>query len=211
MAILLSVNRGKPEPIPAKSAVTGIFKRPVEGPVEIDAQGLKDDAIIDRRHHGGVDQAVYLYFGDDYEWWSGELGETIAPGTFGENLTIGGVAGRQVSVGDRFTIGNVVLEVTSHRTPCMVFAARMGDPGWVRRFHRAGRPGAYCRVIEPGSVQAGKPVKYQLFEGERTSVAELMAQDGVREIDPEFMRRALTAPVHYKMRADYQNRLARLF
>ncbi|MFP9138623.1 MOSC domain-containing protein [Devosia sp. XGJD_8] len=211
MAILLSVNRGKPEPIPAKSAVTGIFKRPVEGPVEIDAQGLKDDAIIDRRHHGGVDQAVYLYFGDDYEWWSGELGETIAPGTFGENLTIGGVAGRQVSVGDRFTIGNVVLEVTSHRTPCMVFAARMGDPGWVRRFHRAGRPGAYCRVIEPGSVEAGKPVKYQLFEGERTSVAELMAQDGVREIDPEFMRRALTAPVHYKMRADYQNRLARLF
>lgn len=211
MAILLSVNRGKPEPIPAKSAVTGIFKRPVEGPVEIDAQGLKDDAIIDRRHHGGVDQAVYLYFGDDYEWWSGELGETIAPGTFGENLTIGGVAGRQVSVGDRFTIGNVVLEVTSHRTPCMVFAARMGDPGWVRRFHRAGRPGAYCRVIEPGSVEAGKPVKYQLFEGERTSVAELMAKDGVREIDPEFMRRALTAPVHYKMRADYQNRLARLF
>lgn len=211
MAILLSVNRGKPEPIPAKSAVTGIFKRPVEGPVEIDAQGLRDDAIIDRRHHGGVDQAVYLYFGDDYEWWSGELGETIAPGTFGENLTIGGVAGRQVSVGDRFTIGNVVLEVTSHRTPCMVFAARMGDPGWVRRFHRAGRPGAYCRVIEPGSVEAGKPVKYQLFEGERTSVAELMAQDGVREIDPEFMRRALTAPVHYKMRADYQNRLARLF
>jgi MOSC domain-containing protein YiiM len=211
MAILLSVNRGKPEPIPAKSAVTGIFKRPVEGPVEIDAQGLKDDAIIDRRHHGGVDQAVYLYFGDDYEWWSGELGETIAPGTFGENLTIGGVAGRQVSVGDRFTIGSVVLEVTSHRTPCMVFAARMGDPGWVRRFHRAGRPGAYCRVIEPGSVEAGKPVKYQLFEGERTSVAELMAQDGVREIDPEFMRRALTAPVHYKMRADYQNRLARLF
>lgn len=211
MAILLSVNRGKPEPIPAKSAVTGIFKRPVEGPVEIDAQGLKDDAIIDRRHHGGVDQAVYLYFADDYEWWSGELGKTIAPGTFGENLTIGGVEGRQVAVGDRFTIGAVVLEVTSHRTPCMVFAARMGDPGWVRRFHRAGRPGAYCRMIQPGTVETGKPVKYQLFAGERTSVAELMAQDGVREIDPDFMRRALTAPVHYKMRTDYQDRLARLF
>ncbi|WP_332691906.1 MOSC domain-containing protein [Devosia sp.] len=210
MAILLSVNLGKPEPIPGKSALTGIFKRPVEGPVEIAAQGLKDDAIIDRKHHGGVDQAIYVYFGDDYEWWSGELGKTVAPGTFGENLTIGGVEGRQVAVGDRFAIGAVLLEVTSHRTPCAVFAARMGDPGWVKRFHRAGRPGAYCRVIEPGMVEAGKPVKYQPFAGERTTVAELMAQDGIREIDPAFMRRALTAPLHYKMRADFENRLARL-
>lgn len=211
MAILLSVNRGQPEPIPTKSARTGIYKRPVEGPVEIDAQGIRDDAILDRKHHGGVDQALYLYFADDYEWWSKELGHEVEPGTFGENLTIGGVPGRQVAVGDRFTIGTVLIEVTSHRTPCMVFALRMGDTGFVRRFHRAGRPGAYCRVIEPGTVEAGKPVHYQPFAGERTTVAELMAQDGVREIDPAFMRRALKAPVHYKMRADYENRLARLF
>ena len=211
MAILQSVNRGKPEPIPAKSSLTGIFKRPVAGLVEIDAQGLRDDAVIDRRHHGGVDQAIYVYFADDYDWWAGELGETVAPGTFGENLTISGIEGRAVAVGDRFAIGNVLLEVTSHRTPCMVFAARMGDPRWVKRFHRAGRPGAYCRVITPGAVEAGMPVTCQPYEGERITVSELMALDGTREIDPGFMRRALTAPVHYKMRADYENRLARLF
>lgn len=211
MAILHSVNRGKPEPIAAKSSLTGIFKRPVAGPVEIDAQGLKDDAVIDRRHHGGVDQAVYAYFADDYDWWTGELGEAIAPGTFGENLTISGVEGRLVAIGDRFAIGPVVLEVTCHRTPCTVFAARMGDPRWVKRFHRAGRPGAYCRVIVPGTVEAGTPVTYQPYDGERITVSTLMALDGTRELDPGFMRRALTAPVHYKMRADYENRLARLF
>lgn len=212
MAILLSVNIGKPEPIPAKSSVTGIFKRPVEGPVEIDAQGLKDDAIIDRKHHGGLDQAVYAYFADDYQWWSGELGRDIAPGTFGENLTIGGVEGRTVAVGDRFTIGTVVLEVTSHRTPCSVFAARMGDPKFLKQFHRAGRPGAYCRVIKEGPVHAGQPVLHAPFDGERITVSALMATlDGAREIDPDFMRRALTTPVHYKMREDFNNRLARLF
>lgn len=211
MAILQSVNRGKPEPIAAKSSLTGIFKRPMVGPIEIDAQGLKDDAVIDRRHHGGVDQAIYVYFADDYDWWARELGEAIAPGTFGENFTISGVEGRAVAVGDRFAIGNVLLEVTSHRTPCLVFAARMGDPRWVKRFHRAGRPGAYCRVIAPGMVEAGMPVTYQPYEGERITVSELMALDGTRERDPDFMRRALTAPVHYKMRADYENRLARLF
>lgn len=211
MPILHSVNRGKPEPIPAKSSLTGIFKRPVGGSVEIDIQGLRDDAVIDRRHHGGVDQAIYAYFTDDYDWWAGELGDTLQPGTFGENLTISGVEGRAVAVGDRFAIGPVLLEVTSHRTPCMVFAARMGDPRWVKRFHRAGRPGAYCRVITPGAVEAGMPVSYEPYAGERITVSELMALDGTREIDPGFMRRALTAPVHYKMRADYETRLARLF
>lgn len=211
MAILQSVNIGKPEPIPAKSSVTGIFKRSVEGDVEIVREGLVGDTIIDRKHHGGVDQAVYVYFGDDYEWWSSELGSEIAPGTFGDNLTIGGVEGRQVGVGDRFTIGDVVLEVTSHRTPCSVFAARMGDPKFPKRFHRAGRPGAYCRVIKQGNVHAGEPVHHTPFDGERITVSALMATlDGAREIDPDFMRRALTTPLHYKMREDFNDRLARL-
>jgi len=211
MAILQSVNIGKPEPIAAKSSVTGIFKRGMEGDVEITREGLVGDAIIDRNHHGGVDQAVYVYFGDDYEWWSTELGREIAPGTFGDNLTIGGVEGRQVGVGDRFTIDEVVLEVTSHRTPCSVFAARMDDPKFIKQFHRAGRPGAYCRVIKQGHVHAGAPVLYTPFDGERITVSALMATlDGAREIDADFMRRALSTPLHYKIREDFNDRLARL-
>ncbi|KKB85268.1 molybdenum cofactor biosysynthesis protein [Devosia limi DSM 17137] len=211
MARLESVNRGKAEPIPAKSALTGIYKRPVSGPVEIDRDGLVDDAIIDRRHHGGIDQAIYIYFADDYAWWSRELDAELAPGTFGENLTIDGITGSAVSVGDRFAIGPVLLEVTSHRTPCMVFAARMGDPGFVKRFHRAGRPGAYCRVITTGAIEAGMPVGYQNFAGAPVTVSELMALDGIRDIPAATLERALAAPVHYKLRHDYEQRLARLF
>jgi MOSC domain-containing protein YiiM len=211
MAQLVSVNRGKPEPIPAKFALTGIYKRPLTGPVEINRDGLVDDAILDRRHHGGVDQAIYIYFADDYAWWSRELGAEIAPGTFGENLTIDGINGSTVAVGDRFAIGPVLLEVTSHRTPCMVFALRMGDPKFVRRFHRAGRPGAYCRVISAGAVEAGMQVAYQPFAGEPVTVSELMALDGARDIPVAILKRALAAPVHYKLRHDYEQRLARLF
>lgn len=211
MAILASINIGQPAPIPGKSAMTGIYKRPVESEVTVTREGLEGDAILDRRHHGGKDQAIYIYFADDYDWWASQLGEKPAPGTFGENLTIAGVEGRAVAIGDRFIIDEVVLEVTSHRTPCMVFAARMGDPGFVRRFHQAGRPGAYCRVIKPGAFHSGEPVLHEPFEGDRITVAEMMALDGVREIDPEFMRCALKTPVHYKTREDYQDRLARLF
>lgn len=213
MAILQSVNIGQPRPIPAKSAMTGIYKEPVPDAVEvvITRQGLEGDAIINRKHHGGVDQAVYVYFADDYDYWAKALEREIAPGTFGENLTIGGVEGRSVCVGDRFEIDEVVLEVTSHRTPCSVFATRMGNPAWVKQFFKAGRPGAYCRVIEPGTVRTGEPVLHIPFDGDRITVSQLLALEGEREIEPELMQRVLKTPVHYEMRADYEQRLAKLF
>ena len=210
MAILQSVNVGQPRPIPGARAETGIYKESVEGEVTITKRGLDGDAVMDRKHHGGVDQAVYVYFADDYRWWADQLGHELPPGTMGENLTIAGVEGRSVAVGDRFTMDEVVLEVTSHRTPCMTFARKMGDPGWVRRFHKAGRPGAYCRVVSAGAVHAGEPVRHTPFAGERITVSALMALDGVREIDQDFLLRALSTPLHYKMREDYEARLSRL-
>ena len=210
MAIIASINIGQPEPIPGKSAKTGIFKRPIDGEITITREGLEGDAILNRKHHGGRDQAVYLYFKDDYEWWSRELEAEIGPGVFGENLTIAGIEGRKMAIGDRLIIDEVVLEVTSHRTPCMVFAARMGDPGFAKRFHKAGRPGAYCRVIKEGAFHAGEPVRHEPYTGERITVAEMMALDGVRDIDPDFMERVLKTPIHHKTREDYQHRLARL-
>ena len=211
MARLDSVNIGTPRPIPGHKALTGIYKQLVAGPVAITPLEVAGDAVLDRRHHGGRDQAVYLYFADDYEWWSGQPGTLIGPGTFGENLTIAGVQGQSVAIGDRFALGEVLLEVTYHRTPCMTLAARMGDNGFVRRFARALRPGAYCRVIAPGMVEAGMSVIYTPFAGERVTVTELMALDGVRDLDPAFMRRALATPIREKTRFKYEERLAQLF
>lgn len=210
MARLDSVNRGTARHIAGYKPLTGIVKTPVAA-AHVDRLGLENDAICDRKHHGGADQAIYVYFADDYLWWTNELSRNIEPGSFGENLTISGIEGRTVAIGDRFAIGPVLLEVTYHRTPCMTFAARMGDPGWVRRFHRAGRPGAYCRVLAEGSVEAGMAIEHRPFSGERITVSELMALDGVRDIDPAFMRRALATPIREKTRFKYETRLADLF
>src|SRR5690606_9598630 len=109
---------GKAEHIQGYSPLTGINKRPVAEPVAIAMQGIAGDAILDRKHHGGRDQAIYVYFQDDYDWW-GTQGVTPAPGLFGENLVISGASSATTAIGDRFTIGGVVLEVTYHRTPCM--------------------------------------------------------------------------------------------
>ena len=68
---LLSINIGAARTIGNAnvSGQTGIYKLPVAGPVQVTADGLADDAIVDTRNHGGPDQAVYVYGGADYAWW----------------------------------------------------------------------------------------------------------------------------------------------
>ena len=104
-------------------------------------------ACSTQKHHGGPDQAVYVYLSEDYDWWSKTLGRPIAPGTFGDNITISGLTSADLAIGDRLIAGDVVIEVTTPRIPCNTLAARMGDPGFVKAYRDAGRPGAYCRVI----------------------------------------------------------------
>ncbi len=208
---LIAVSIGQPRPIPGMKARTGIYKEPVEGPVEIGTLGIARDAVMDSKHHGGLDQAIYVYFQEDYDWWAAELGYTPTPGLFGENLTIRGASSAGTAIGDRFAIGDVLLEVTYHRTPCLTFSAKMGDRTWAKRFHRANRPGAYCRVLQTGSVEAGLDVVISPYEGERVTVSELMALDGVKDIPVNFMRRAVTTPLREKTRFKYETRLADLF
>ena len=211
MAALIAVCVGKAEHIKGYSPLTGINKRPVAGPVQIGRLGIEEDAILDRKHHGGLDHAIYVYFQDDYDWWAAELDRVPEPGLFGENLVISGASSATTAIGDRFTIGETVLEVSYHRTPCMTFAAKMGDKFWVRRFHRANRPGAYCRVILPGMVEAGRAVTVTPYAGERITVSELMEFDVTKDIPLDFMRRAVTTPIREKTRFKYETRLADMF
>ena len=203
---LASVNTGSLQPFNTKSGQTGIFKDPRSGPVMIGELGLEGDRIADKDNHGGVDQAVYVYGVPDYDWWTEELGEHLPPGTFGENLTMSGFESAQACIGDRFVIGDVVLEITSPRIPCVTLAARMGHPDFVKRFLKAARPGVYCRVITPGPVSAGDEVEYLPYDEPRIAVTDEMV--GYKHPSPELMRRYLQTPVHHKLRTRYEAELA---
>jgi MOSC domain-containing protein YiiM len=166
MPSVLSVNVGRERPNPFKDVgVTGIDKRPTDGPVEVRAPGPKDsgrgsglvgDAVCDRRHHGGDDQAVYAYAREDLDAWSATLGRPLANGAFGENLTTSGLDINEARIGERWRIGQrVVLEVANRRLPCATFAGWIAERGWARTFTRRALPGAYLRVIEPGHIRSG--------------------------------------------------------
>ena len=202
---IIAVNRGRPEHIPGHAALTGICKHPVDAAM-IAPLGLEGDAVMDTKNHGGPDQAVYLYGRPDYDVFERELGRELPPGLFGENLTIGGLDSQAIHIGDRFGIGEVLLEATSPRIPCATFAARMGDPHWLKRFFAANRPGVYARVLHPGRVEAGMPVRHIPYAGEPVHVIELM-QD-YKNPAPERMRRLLKAPIHRELVEKYEAKLA---
>ncbi|MCF3147733.1 MOSC domain-containing protein [Streptomyces platensis] len=166
---LLTVNLGRPTPSEHTDAEggTGIDKRPVDGPVMVTApgphgtagSGLAGDAVVDLRHHGGDDQAVYAYAREDLDEWQRELGRELPNGHFGENLTTSGVEVTGARIGERWRVGpRLLLEVTGPRTPCRTFHGWMGEHGWIKRFTQAAVPGAYLRVIEPGEIRAGDAV-----------------------------------------------------
>jgi MOSC domain-containing protein YiiM len=194
---LISVNTGRAEPIEngKKSGVTGIFKRPRQASGYVGPEGLAGDTICDKKNHGGPDQAVYLYGTTDYAWWSAVLGRELEPGTFGENLTISELESAQFNIGDRLHVGEVILEVTAPRIPCVTLAARMGDPAFVKRFRAAERPGLYCRVTRAGSVQVGDPVTVERYAGETVSALEMFRDFYEPSLDEATIRRYLAAPV----------------
>ena len=89
--IVKSVNIGAKRTIDYKGKIveTGIFKFPVKQAIFLGEEDVEKDAVIDRKYHGGIEQAVYGYSENHYEYW-----KKLYPkldwqyGMFGENLTI---------------------------------------------------------------------------------------------------------------------------
>lgn len=142
-----------------KDVVTGIFKEPVDGHIAVAGVNLAGDDQADRAVHGGPDRAVYAYASEDYDWWNGELGRDLPPGTFGENLTTRGIDVTGALVGERWRIGTVVLQVTTPRFPCYKLAMKMDDPKFVKRFGAALRLGTYTSIVTEGVLERGDAIE----------------------------------------------------
>jgi MOSC domain-containing protein YiiM len=184
--VVVSVNVGGPRVVDwfGRAVETAIFKEPVTGPIFAAGVNLAGDDQADRRVHGGPDKAIYSYALEDYDWWAAELGRTLAPGTFGENLTVRGIDLNAAAIGDRWRVGGALLEVAQPRQPCFKLGMRMGDASFVDRFEEARRPGAYLRIVEPGPITAGDEIVVEPAAPPVVRIGDL-----VGEATPELLRR----------------------
>ncbi|MGN9809070.1 MOSC domain-containing protein [Micromonospora sp. BQ11] len=172
------------------SGRSGIDKRPVDGAVMIGPGGLAGDFIGERAHHGGPDKAVYAYAEEDAGWWAAEIGRSIRPGGFGENLTTWAVDVTGAVIGEQWSVGSTVLQVTMPRTPCTTFAGFWGMRDLIKRFTVRATPGAYLRVLVEGEVGAGDPVEVVDRPAHGVTIGEVFR---ALNLEPELLPRLLEA------------------
>jgi MOSC domain-containing protein YiiM len=191
---VLSVNVGRPQSIRAGSreVVTAIWKHPVEGRVHVRRHNIDGDQQADPGAHGGPDKAIYAYAAEDLSWWADALDRPVPPGAFGENLTTAGVDVSGARIGEQWTIGTAVLQVSQPRVPCYKLGVRFDDPTLPRRFAAANRPGAYLRVLTEGTLAAGDNVT--VTERPAHGVTVALTAEAYHSHDPEQTAALLTAP-----------------
>ena len=154
--------------------------------------GLVGDVIGNHKVHGGDDQAVYAYAREDLDAWETALKRELTNGMFGENITTFGAEVSASLIGERWQVGNggVVLEVSAPRIPCTTFAGAMGERGWIKTFTKAAKPGAYLRVLSPGTVQAGDAISVIHRPDHAVTVALVFRAE---TLEPELLPQILAA------------------
>lgn len=157
---------------------TGIDKQPVSGPVLFADNAVAGDAVLDRKVHGGYHAAVYAYAREDAKWWEQELALTVTNGKFGENLTTEGIDVSGAIVGERWKIGDVILEISQPRIPCRVFAGFWERPELIKEFMAAKRSGSYLRIIKEGEISAENAIEIIESPSHGITIRDLFAAKG---------------------------------
>jgi MOSC domain-containing protein YiiM len=192
---IISTNIAEPKTIQwkGKEVQTGLFKYSVDTAIFLGAEDVDNDHVIDRRYHGGVDKACYLYSADHYNYWQQLYPELEMPwGMFGENLTVEGLHEADINIGNIYKIGEAVVQVTQPRQPCFKLQFRIPDKEIVRKFVDSGFSGVYVRVLEKGSVKTGDTVEL-IEKKDSLSIQKVYEFIYASEFDP-LVKKAVNDP-----------------
>lgn len=141
---------------------SAIAKQPIEGPVRIGWLGMEGDSVADPIHHGGWDKAIHAYAQDHYPFWrERKPGHPLLerPGAFGENIAAVGMTEADLCIGDRFTLGSAIVEVSHGRQPCWKLDHRFQERDVMATIIQTARSGWYFRVIREGEAEAGSAME----------------------------------------------------
>ena len=156
---VLALLAGKTQPLGDTGEPSAIHKQPLSGRGQITETGLLGDEQGDRKFHGGPEKALHHYAREHYAFWREELtpapAALDAPGAFGENISTLGMTEADVCIGDIYTLGSALIQVSQARQPCYKLNVRFGRKQMARDVQRTGRTGWYYRVLRMGIAGAG--------------------------------------------------------
>lgn len=124
-------------------------------PIFLSKKGLDGDIFADSKHHGGADKALHIYPVEHYHHWQQMLGDhnlLQTAGAFGENISAAGMTEDLIYIGDRFQIGQAIIECSHGRQPCWKIEHYFGRKNMVADILTHGHCGLYFRVIKEGPI-----------------------------------------------------------
>ena len=190
----LNIGRVGTMPNGARTIRTAYLKTAVDHALRLGRLGFPGDEHV-YQHHGGPEMAVCVYAREHYAHWEQLLGTTLPESAaFGENFTTTGLVETEVELGDVFTVGDAVVQVTEPRSPCYKIAARYGEPKLAVYVQQEGFTGYLLRVLEEGDVAPGAVMSLLRRDGHGVTVAEANRVINVDKRDLDGAARVLSVP-----------------
>jgi MOSC domain-containing protein YiiM len=145
----------------------GVPKRPILAGV-VTALGIAGDRHANPQVHGGPRQAILIITSEGINELK-EQGFPLYNGALGENLTTLGLNRRSLRIGQRYRIGEVLIEITKVRAPCDTLSpygfgiqkavydqeVKAGNP----ESPRWGLSGFYASILQTGTIHPGDPIQ----------------------------------------------------
>lgn len=159
-------NTSSPTVVQLSISQGGVPKRAVPS-AEATHGGIVGDGWRHPQIHGGPSKAVLLITAEGVEELAAQ-GFPVYPGALGENITTRGLDRRSLRLGQRYRIGEAVIELSEIRVPCGTVnvygkgiqaamydaQTRAGDPA----SPRWGLSGFYASVVCAGLIHAGDAI-----------------------------------------------------
>jgi MOSC domain-containing protein YiiM len=179
-----------------KEVKTGIYKKSTLAGIFLGTTDVRNDAVMDRKFHGGIDKACYLYSSDHYPFWK-EKYPTLDWhwGMFGENLTVEGLDESDLCIGDTFTVGEAIIQVSEPRRPCSILGIRFNDNQMVKTFLQNPFPGVYVRVLKEGLVKPTDKINKLNHQCGSISITDVYSIFSTNKSNKNLIKMALAEPL----------------
>ena len=130
---------------------SAIMKKNVEEAF-LTKNGFTGDSVANRDVHGGPERAVCLYPYEHYEQWEREFNKSLKRPAFGENICVKNMLEENIYIGDTFSLGEAIIQVSQGRIPCATISRHNREERLLSRIVETGFTGYLFRVIQEGNV-----------------------------------------------------------
>jgi MOSC domain-containing protein YiiM len=208
----ISLFIGDIRPLPESGRPTGIYKHPVEMPLELGVDGFIGDHQADRRVHGGPEKAVHLYPARHYARLAAQFPNAAAlliPGSLGENISTFDLDEEDVGLGQIWRLGSARLQVCQPRNPCWKIDERFACDGMAAYIAEHRLTGWYWRILSPGRVAPGDALLPETPASDAMTLAAAMRLWQSHRPPPAALERLAATPgIAGQWRAKIEQRLA---